>query len=198
MNQIFRSMKYLILIIVAVFVLSCDDSKEVKEPEFIIKGCGEEQTEQINNAVSQVCDKGLKQLLKNGTHNSAQKQILRKICSLSVSLTVVCKDCTEEDPNPCAYSQPDLPLLQSEKSITVKKYLNELQKKGGITITICRNEDGTIPSANCINSIHKTRDLRTIILHEINHYVLNDPDFRHRSSTWTDVEEVDWNAEDEK
>lgn len=130
------------------------------------------------------------------TLNRVQKIIFKKICALSVSITIICKDCDKEDPNPCAYSQPDLPLIQKEKKVTVKKILQELQSKGGITITLCRNADGSIPSDDCTNAVHKTRDLRTILLHELNHYAINDPDFRHRSSTWTDVEEANWDNGD--
>lgn len=186
----------MLTVIFLLLLSNCDNSDDIAKPEFKVKGCDEEVTTQIEDAVSQVCDIGLKQLLEGGTHTKAQKKILSEICSLSVSLTIICKDCDEEDPNPCAYSQPDLPLLQKEKKVTVKKLLKELQKKGGITITICRNEDGSIPSDDCTNAVHKTRDLRTIILHELNHYAINDPDSKHRSTTWTDVEEVDWNKDE--
>lgn len=177
------------IVFIAVIILLCNCADN-PEPEFKIKGCGEESASQIENAVSEVITKGLQEINKSSSHTKAQKQIFKKICELAVSITVVCKNCDEEDPNPCAYSQPDLPLLQGKKRITIREYLNELQSKGGITITICRNEDGSIPSDSCATAIHSSRDLRDIILHELNHYVIND--YTHRSSTWTDVEEVNW------
>ncbi|QGY42460.1 hypothetical protein GM418_01960 [Maribellus comscasis] len=185
-------MKTQLAFMLSIFLFfSCDDSKN-KEPEFKIQGCGEEQIVLVEDAVSQVTTTGLKQMTDGNTLTGAQKKILKKICSLSVSITVICKECGDEDPNPCAYSQPNLPLLQNKKRITVNQFIRELQRQGGIVITICFNGDGSIPSSDCTNAIHSTRDLRTIILHELNHYAINDPDARHRSSTWTDVEEVDW------
>jgi hypothetical protein len=181
----------LFLIVAVLFLISCNDNPD---PEFKTEGCGEEQTIQIENAISEVVTTGLEHIRNSSSHTRAQKRIFKKICELSVSITIICKECNDEDPNPCSFSQPDLPLLQDEDRITVNEFLNELQKEGGITITICSNADGSIPSDSCTTAIHSSRDLRDIILHELNHYVIND--YTHSSSTWTDVEEVSWDEDE--
>jgi hypothetical protein len=187
-------MRKTLAILLAGFVLAgCGGQEKSPEPEFSVKDCSEETSAQIEDAVSQVCDAGLRHMVQGDVLTRGQQEIFRRICGLSVSLTVKCKDCTEEDPNPCAYSQPDLPLLQGEAQVTTARLLEELRSKGGITIFLCKNADGSVPSANCAGVVHKTRDLRTILLHELNHFAINHP--THSSTSWGHVEEVNWDEQ---
>ena len=179
------------LLVAGVLLAGCQDP-EPPDPEFTVEGCSEEVAQEIEDAASEACTVGRRHMLRGTTLTAAQKEMLLQVCELSVAITVTCKACDEEDPNPCAYSQPDLPLLQGEDRVTTTQLLEELQSRGGIRITLCKNADGSVPSRNCAGAVHKTRDLRSILLHELNHYVVNDP--THSSTTWTDVEEVDWDG----